>query len=196
MSEPKAQVVSLRARLSSLLSLSSAGVVVVTFFLPAVRGCTQPVRPVEVPSLAGIYGFGLVVAILAVYALRGRLVPRALGWLTWIYALGGSLVNAGNCAYLLYYDNPKQLGPRLLLGGSALISLAGCGLLLAVVRSRGRRLAWAALVGSSQVLGFFVRIVASEPRSNILYGMWMSLTAALVMTVGAALIWDRLAVED
>jgi hypothetical protein len=143
----------------------------VCLFLPAVKGCNEPVYPLEMPMFWHPYGYGLVFALgaasLTVRGMRATAIAlRVLAWLT----------VAGAC--VLAIASP----------GLGIVELALGLILLAVIGTKGhseRRIAATAIVLAAVSVLWF-GLWAST--AGALIGVYLTLVASIFLLAGA-LLW-------
>lgn len=152
----------------------------VCLFLPAVKGCSEPVYPITMPMFWHPYLYGIVLAVgAATLTTRGlRYTIVALRVLAWLTVIGGGM---------LAITEVSELGiAEILLGG----------LLVAVIGTRGyseRRLAMVAIVvGALSLIWFGLWAVSPDG----LIGVYLSTIASLGLLAGGLIWLGELAVLD
>jgi hypothetical protein len=143
----------------------------VCLFLPAVKGCGQPVYPLEMPMFWHPYLYGLALAVgTATVTLRGqRLLTVALRVLAFLALTGGLVMT-------------------LVSPGLGIVELVLWATLVGVIGTRGhseRRLAVTAIIVASVSLLWFGLWASS---AGALVGVYLSLGASICLLVGA-LVW-------
>jgi len=150
----------------------SAGLLLfICLFLPAVKGCSEPIYPVSMPMFWHPYVYGLVFAFgTATVSLRGlRYTIVALRVLAWLTVVGAGLL-------------------VIATGGPGIVELVIGSCLIALIGTRGyceRRMALTAIaVGAMSLLWFGLWVITDSG----LVGVYLSTVASFGLLVGG-LVW-------
>lgn len=150
----------------------SAGLLMfVCLFLPAVKGCNEPIYPVTMPMFWHPYLYGIVFALgTATVSLRAlRCTVVALRVLAWLTVIGAALL-------------------AIATGGPGIVELVVGGCLVALIGTRGyceRRMAYTAIaVGTLSTLWFGLWVVTD----SALVGVYLSTIASLGLLLGGV-VW-------
>jgi hypothetical protein len=149
----------------------SGVILFICLFLPAVKGCSEPVYPIAMPALIHPYVFGLVLAIgAASFTIRGMCATiRALRVLAW-------LTIAGSC--LLAVLVPAIAIVELLLGFALLAAIGRHGY------SERRVAITTILVGGLSLVWFGLWALSPDA----LVGVYLSTLGSAGLMVGG-LVW-------
>jgi hypothetical protein len=167
------------------LSLSGGLLLAVCFFLPAVKGCNQPVYPYEVPQVGAPYLLGLAGAVVSAVLLRRRRLSRALRRGHMILSVAGAAA-IGIASHLLLSDIKLAEASEDSLRVLAAVAMWwAVAVAMAPALRRGCEPRWRthrllACTGAMSAAWFlcFARM------EDAYYGLWLSLLGSELMAAG------------